>query len=251
MSAGRSHVRRDQPRPAAGRSHGPPTRDRVARRRQVLWILGATDMWGGLTPRCLRPVGAVDLPFHPHDVSLLPDGRLMLFDNGNFQARPFDPITPWKESASKATIYVVDGAEGTVSQAWSYSDGRFAPYVSGAAARPNGNVFVTFGGLITPISPGAELEIDNARCFPKDMYAVKCHFELTEVNAAGQVVFAARCNPQPGFSWIAFRSEHMSPAVSAILERKGRARPEARGSAAWLLASAAAALAVAILRERC
>jgi len=82
------------------------------------------------------------------------DGTLLLFDNGNHRASPYDglvPLTP-EESYSRAVEYRIDEDKMTVEQVWEYGaelDPRlYASFISDADHMPGtGNVLITFGGL--------------------------------------------------------------------------------------------------------
>ncbi len=114
---------------------------------QVRWIIGAgaTIAFEG------------DLPYHQHAVEVLPDGALVVFDNGN--GRPgTDPADPTNPPYSRAVIYDVDDAstdpgEWSASQRWEYraefDDGTpvYTSFIGDADVLDNGNVLITFGGI--------------------------------------------------------------------------------------------------------
>jgi hypothetical protein len=62
---------------------------------------------------------------------MLTDQRtLLLFDNGNFQARPFEEPAAPNETRSRVVEYAIDREEGTVRQIWSSEDADVEPVVS-------------------------------------------------------------------------------------------------------------------------
>ncbi|HUS43564.1 MAG TPA: aryl-sulfate sulfotransferase [Ilumatobacteraceae bacterium] len=114
---------------------------------QLRWILGAgatIDIDG-------------DLPYHQHAVEVLPDGALVVFDNGN--GRPgTDPDDPQNLPYSRAVVYDVDDSssdpsEWSASQRWEYraefDDGTpvYTDFIGDADVLDNGNVLITFGGI--------------------------------------------------------------------------------------------------------
>jgi hypothetical protein len=81
-------------------------------------------------------------------------GTLLLFDNGNFRASPFDGTTPMTEaeSFSRAVEYEIDEPQMHVRQLWEF--GEFAEprlyswFISDADWQPlTGNRLITFGGI--------------------------------------------------------------------------------------------------------
>ena len=81
-----------------------------------------------------------------HDVRLLPDGDLLLFDNGNAHHPP----------ESRAVEYRLDTLAMTATVVWQYrhSPPVFTPYVGSAQRYGNGHTLVGFGaaGLMTEVT---------------------------------------------------------------------------------------------------
>ena len=82
------------------------------------------------------------------------EGTLLLFDNGNYRASPFDGRMPVPDSdnVSRAVEYAIDEAAMEVRQVWQYGDGAsprlYSRFVSDADSLPmTGNVLLTHGGL--------------------------------------------------------------------------------------------------------
>uniref|UniRef100_A0A7S1AX73 Methanethiol oxidase n=1 Tax=Noctiluca scintillans TaxID=2966 RepID=A0A7S1AX73_NOCSC len=185
---------------------------------KLRWILGTPTHWDErVRAKCLVPLGDVDFPFHQHDVSIHSDGRIMVFDNGNSRAIPFQQWTPMKQCESYVTMWQVDEVNHTVKQEFSYKKGPFSPFVSGAFLLSNGSVFATFGGIMTGMRQGTDYEENPGACFPKNMADdARCRFELIEFTAAGETVFHVSCNEEEDVnagvkpvSWVSFRSEHV------------------------------------------
>lgn len=111
----------------------------------VRWIIGP----GSTMPFDGEPV------YHQHAVEVLPDGAIVVFDNGNGRpgSAPDGPDAPY----SRAVIFDVDDvsddpSDWSVTQRWDYrldsDDGTpiYASFISDADVLANGNVLVTFGG---------------------------------------------------------------------------------------------------------
>jgi len=105
---------------------------------QLKWVLGSPDNWNtNVQPYLLTPVG---MPFEwnwgQHAPSLTPQGTVLLFDNGNKRANPFNP--PWGDQTnfSCAVEYSIDETNMTVTQVWdstAASTNRFFSEVMGSA----------------------------------------------------------------------------------------------------------------------
>jgi arylsulfate sulfotransferase len=86
------------------------------------WILGNPCNWGPeFQPFLLRPAGTpFAWQYGQHSPKYTPAATLLLYDNGNFRACPFDgtsPVAP-SQNASRAVEYAIDEAAMTVRQVW-------------------------------------------------------------------------------------------------------------------------------------
>jgi hypothetical protein len=126
----------------------------------LVWILGYPENWPpDLEAKRLQPVGDVRWPYHQHGPHLLPEGpsgekRLVVFDNGNFQAAPWTGEVPlWfpadvHQLRSRVLGYTIDEAAGTVSQFLDFEKGSlYSDAVGEAEGLPNGHVLSTWGFL--------------------------------------------------------------------------------------------------------
>jgi hypothetical protein len=122
---------------------------------ELLWILGPHANWTTeFQPFLLQPVG---LPFewqyHPHAPEITSDGTLLLFDNGNHRASPFDGTIPLEntENYSRAVEYLIDEENMEVRQVWEWGSNATEPLYAGFVGdadrlETTGNVLMTFGG---------------------------------------------------------------------------------------------------------
>jgi hypothetical protein len=97
-----------------------------------------------------------------HHPTILPNGNLLLFDNGTNQEGA--PI-------SRVVEYALDQENRTARLVWSYADGRYAPAMGSAQRLPNGNTLIGWG-TAPPEGPN-----------------------VSEVTRTGEVVFALSLPP--------------------------------------------------------
>jgi arylsulfate sulfotransferase len=138
---------------------------------RLKWILGPHDNWSAeFQPYLLTPVGT---PFAwnygQHGPMLTPQGTLLVYDDGNFRADPFDPGLGDADNYSRSVEYSIDEQTMEVSQVWEYSgtnvDRLYTGLMGNTDWLPNtGNVLVNFaytqyenGEPPSPVSPGAPM----------------------------------------------------------------------------------------------
>ena len=121
---------------------------------EIRWSLGEPSGWPeSLARRLLRPEGSVTWPWHQHAPTLTPTGTLLVFDNGNYRARPFAPPVPRSDTYSRAVEYEIDSDRATVREAWA-SEGpgpdSVVTVAMGDAERlpRTGNVLVYYGACL-------------------------------------------------------------------------------------------------------
>ena len=120
---------------------------------ELVWIMGDPGNWKApWSDLFLTPEAGMEWAYHQHDLSMTKDGGLLLFDNGNNKAVPFETRTPAAQNYSRAVMFKIDADAMTVSQPWCFDANRdpnyYSMFVSGADQLPEtGNVFITFGGI--------------------------------------------------------------------------------------------------------
>ena len=124
----------------------------------LLWILGDHDGWTDpFAPYLLTPIGDLEWQYHQHAPMVTAAGDILIYDNGNYRAKPFmeyfdengnplpNPI-PDSELYSRAVIYNVDDTTMTVSQEWEAVSPYFSKLISDADELPEtGNILITNG----------------------------------------------------------------------------------------------------------
>ncbi|MEM9658115.1 MAG: aryl-sulfate sulfotransferase, partial [Planctomycetota bacterium] len=131
------------------------------------WILGTHEAWGPqFRPYLLTPIGGDDFewPFHTHSPQILPDDpsaphglddldklTLLIHDNGNNRAIPFDPALPDEENYTRAVEYRINEQDMTIEQTWAYGKDAeqilYSPTAGDADWMPvTNNVLIGFAG---------------------------------------------------------------------------------------------------------
>ncbi|MFM9972588.1 MAG: aryl-sulfate sulfotransferase [Burkholderiales bacterium] len=86
---------------------------------EIIWILGTHDGWSEkYRAKLLHPIGNLRWPFHGHNPRVTPQGTIVMFDNGIFQARPFAQALPPNKTYSRGVEYLVDEKAMTATQLW-------------------------------------------------------------------------------------------------------------------------------------
>jgi len=127
---------------------------KFTRTGQLKWILSPHENWGAaFQPYLLNPVGT---PFQwnyaQHAPMITPQGTLLIYDDGNFRASPFDPTVPDAKNYTRAVEYAIDEQTMEITQVWEYGrtngEPLFTDRVGNADWLPqSGNVLITFGNV--------------------------------------------------------------------------------------------------------
>ncbi|MDB6124452.1 MAG: Arylsulfotransferase [Pedosphaera sp.] len=121
---------------------------------KLKWILGNHANWGPqFQPYLLNPVGEpFEWQYGQHAPKITPQGTLLLFDDGNFRASPFDTSLPDSQNYSRAVEYQIDEERMEVSQVWQYGASP-APSIYSVSRgdaewlNESGNVLLTFADV--------------------------------------------------------------------------------------------------------
>jgi hypothetical protein len=132
---------------------------------QLKWILGPPANWSAaFQPYLLTPVGT---PFAwnyaQHAPSLTPQGTLLLYDDGNYRASPYDFAVPDQNNYSRAVEFSINETNMQVSEVWDSSwqtnqDRLYTPAIGMAQSLPQTrDVLVTYGYVtyVNGAPPGA------------------------------------------------------------------------------------------------
>jgi hypothetical protein len=121
---------------------------------RVAWIFGEPGGWAKkYQPLLFRKDSVSEWPWHQHAPRLTPRGTLMVFNNGIYKTRPFEPPAPDSEAVSGALEYSIDPKGRTARLVWS-SDSKGPDAVNTFAMGDvdplpkTGNVLVVYGSAI-------------------------------------------------------------------------------------------------------
>lgn len=127
--------------------------------REIVWII--TDHKGNDWPedmksKLLTPVGQpFDWQYGQHAVTMLPNGDIFLYDNGNYAGKTAD-ISAAKDCYSRGVIYRVDEKNMTVKQVWQYGKERggelYTPYIGDVDYLGPNHYLINFGGIINGLN---------------------------------------------------------------------------------------------------
>lgn len=123
---------------------------------EIRWIFGEPSDWPPeLESKLIRLEGDARWPWHQHAPLFTQRGTLLLFDNGNYRAHPFDKPTPVSETWSRAVEYEIDFENRTARQVWTSERDDEAKYVTiamgNASETPTRkNVLVGYGAIVDP-----------------------------------------------------------------------------------------------------
>jgi len=123
---------------------------------ELRWIVGDHANWPPeFLPFLLQPIGApFRWQYHQHAPMFSAEGTLVVFDNGNHRASPFDgnPPLPNSQNFSRGVEYEIDEGAMEIRQRWEYGenvpDRLYAGFICDADWQPTtGNVVMTFGSV--------------------------------------------------------------------------------------------------------
>ena len=119
------------------------------------WILGDPEMWPeAMQKYFFKPVGDLskfDWQYEQHACVVLPDGDIMLFDNGHFRSKNPEKRIPNHENFSRGVRYRIDTEKMEIEQIWQYGKERgadfFSPYICNVEYYNEGHYMVHSGGI--------------------------------------------------------------------------------------------------------
>ncbi|WP_353570427.1 aryl-sulfate sulfotransferase [Candidatus Albibeggiatoa sp. nov. BB20] len=123
--------------------------------KQISWIAGEPSGWDdNLRPKLLKMQNDAEWFWHQHSPVITSRGTLLLFDNQNYQTRPFDKPIPPAQTRSCATEYRLDIEQKTLQPIWDSiipNDPAVASYAMGSTQylETTGNILVGYGFLLS------------------------------------------------------------------------------------------------------
>lgn len=123
---------------------------------ELKWILGPHENWDmeQFGEFLLTPLSDEEFffQFHQHAPDITDEGTMIVYDNGNNRASPFDPILPGSANFSRAVEYQINELTKEVEIVWEYGqfedETLFTFFIGDADYMPmTGNAMITFGGI--------------------------------------------------------------------------------------------------------
>ena len=132
----------------------------------INWILSnPDDLWPEyLEEKLLTPTGDnFEWQYGQHNISLLPNGDIMMFDNGDYRSKNTDEVLPATQGYSRAVVYRIDKENMTVSQVWQFGkelgSTPMAAYVSSSQYLGENHYLIDFGGIVKDSNGNATYNI--------------------------------------------------------------------------------------------
>lgn len=175
--------------------------------KDIIWILGDHGGWGKAWQKyLLKPVGDLSWTYHQHSPQLTPRGTLMIYDNGNYRARPFNEATMAPDNQSRVVEFEIDEEAMTVKQVFEFKgipgDEFYCPFYCEADWLPTTqNMLITDGGHIELKDGTPHDNVPGERQWARII-------EVTR-SQPHEKVFEIICESKPGseFGWSIYRSQ--------------------------------------------
>lgn len=124
--------------------------------KSLKWILGDPEGWTTVDPKYFfTPTGDnFEWQFAQHNVTVLPNGDIMVFDNGSNRTKSTKPDegTKGDDVYSRAVIYRIDTEKMSIEQVWQYGKERgaewYSSFISGASYLGENEYWITSGGVL-------------------------------------------------------------------------------------------------------
>lgn len=122
--------------------------------KRLHWILGTHQNWSErFQPYLLRASGPLEWFYHQHAPHITATGSLLMYDNGNYRAVPFDTPLLAPDNSSRVVAFAIDYEAMTVRQVYSFGARQnadfYCPFFGEAELLPlTGNLLITDGGHV-------------------------------------------------------------------------------------------------------
>ncbi|MGA2297357.1 MAG: aryl-sulfate sulfotransferase [FCB group bacterium] len=116
---------------------------------------------------------------HQHSISLLPNGNILMFDNGNLKNPQY----------SRAVEYNIDQVKKTATKVWEYKNSPpiYQSDMGSVFRLPNGNTLINWGGQqITEVKPDNSVAFELRIQSPTPIY--KAYRLITRMNAVSKFI---------------------------------------------------------------
>ena len=179
--------------------------------KQIKWIFGEPSGWGDLSDKVLKPEGEVRWPYHQHSPTPTPNGTLLVYDNGNYQARPFQKPAAPKDTYSRAVEYKIDEENMTVSELWQSEemgpDRVVAMAMGDVEWLPRTqNILVGYGALVDPESVDEVTWDASSRLLVNQWTRIREFVRSDPPEVVYEIVLESG---EPDFGWTLFGVERL------------------------------------------
>ncbi|MFZ4666511.1 MAG: aryl-sulfate sulfotransferase [Prochlorotrichaceae cyanobacterium] len=184
---------------------------------ELIWIVGNPIIWpDSLQSKTFTLAGAAEGKtrwfFHQHSPEPSHNGTLLLYDNGSYQAFPFDPPAEPAETYSRAVEYRLDETTRTLTQVWSSERPGEAKVIGFAMGDVDSlpetdNILLSEGWLLPPdkIQTLTWDEIPDDTGWTR----IREYTHTTPPNILWEVVMDNGSAPE-ALGWLIFSSERVS-----------------------------------------
>lgn len=122
---------------------------------ELNWIIGDPEGWPeDMQKYFFKPVGDLskfDWQYEQHACVVLPDGDIMLFDNGHYRSKNPEKRIPNSQNFSRGVRYRINTEKMEIEQIWQYGKERgsdfFSPYICNVEYYDEGHYMVHSGGI--------------------------------------------------------------------------------------------------------
>lgn len=169
---------------------------------ELIWILAPQANWDmdRFGQYLLKP--ATDdiyfFPYHHHAHEVMPNGNLLLYDNGSYGSSPFTPYPRRIKPFSRAIEYKINETSKEVEIAWEYGQHAENIFYSGALGDADyqpetGNVLITHGSLTTKVKINSAVIIEVTHTTPgKEVFVMTLYDDSPELEGGWRVYRAER-----------------------------------------------------------
>ena len=169
---------------------------------EIIWILAPHANWdkSRFGQYLLNQIGddKYFFPYHHHAHEIMPNGNLLLYDNGSYGASPFNPKPRRTDVFSRAVEYKINEKTKDVELVWEYGQYSDDVFYSGALGDADylpetGNVLITHGSLATKLKINSAVIIEVTHTDPaREIFIMTLYDDSPDLEGGWRVYRAER-----------------------------------------------------------
>ncbi len=169
---------------------------------ELIWILSPHENWDKERFERYLLKSKTDekyfFPYHQHAHEVMPNGNLMLYDNGSYGASPFNRQPRRTRSFSRAVEYKINEETKQAEIAWQYGQHAETVYYSGALGDADylpqaDNVLITHGSLATKEKINTAVILEVTHTMPgKEVFKMTLFDDAPDLEGGWRVYRAER-----------------------------------------------------------